>query len=169
MPLGGGLSEQRPGLRASRGDPRTAEHGHFWILLLRRWTERQGGERGTALSASSPPTDFLQPELWLFVPEISGIAFSSLFLSSSYRWYEVLVTPSPQNTWSKNGSKFPYFYFVCKPQHVRGVIRWRLASCTSSSCLAETVHSCFPQGRQESSVHSSTTTEPPRFSKASGL
>ena len=48
---------------------------------FRRWTERQGGERGAASPASPPPADFLQPELWLFVPEISGIAFSSLFLS----------------------------------------------------------------------------------------
>ena len=48
---------------------------------FRRWTERQGGERGAASPASPPPADFFQPELWLFVPEISGIAFSSLFLS----------------------------------------------------------------------------------------
>ena len=48
---------------------------------FRRWTERQGGERGAAHPASPPPADFFQPELWLFVPEISGITFSPLFLS----------------------------------------------------------------------------------------
>lgn len=48
---------------------------------FRHWTERESGERGTVLPASLPPANFFQPELLFFVPEISRISLSSLFLS----------------------------------------------------------------------------------------
>ena len=170
--LGGSLSEQRLGPQASRSDHRRPERGHFQILLFMfqalngkgKWRERYSAPCLT-------PTHKLLSARALALctrdlKDLTFFPFSKLPLSGDMRCW-LLPLPKIHNqktdlnfltsTLSANLNMFQVSF--SGDQTPAPLPLLFLTQCTA----------VFSQGRQESSVHSSTTTEHLRFSKASGL